>query len=514
MIKRFSVIYIGSSKCQLIIGQRGKGAINILDRADYPIRFGVQSFTQGFINFKSVYALCQIINGYIELSKTYDVETIQILGTTALREAKNRIYVLEQIRINTGGHTVTILDQEEEIQLIYRHIVLKYDGDIIKNNSGEQMLAAISTGNLSVALLKDGIIDYHQTAELGYLKMKEILRSMEDNSQGFKVLLSEFIGVNTQKIRKNIRARKIKQLFMSSHEVNVIARLYGYDENQDFYTIDVERFKQLCHETIDLTMNQLLRKFQFLTSNEAETLNHTLILYLRLLNETGVKSFILVPMSIGDAIMDARFQLMKTKQLEKWINLSSYESAKKIGEKYDICPKHSEILEKTSLKIFDAMKKCHELGKRERLLLSILSYLQGVGSYINYKNHWKQSQHIIEATDLIGISSLEKRIMGSVSHAIKTQIINSEEIDFHCGQENFLIVAKLTAILKLAVALDRSEEQKIKKIKCRLKGDKLIIEISSEKNFQLEEYFFKYSGYTMEKVYGITPVLKIKRIEL
>ena len=261
-------------------------------------------------------------------------------------------------------------------------------------------------------------------------------------------------------------------------------------------------------------MNQLLRKFQFLTSNEAETLNHTLILYLRLLNETAVESFVLIPMSIGDAIMDARFQVMKTKQLQEWIDLASYQSAKKIGERYDILLKHSEILEKMSLKIFDAMKKCHELGKRERLLLSILCYLQGVGSYVNYKNYWQQSRHIIEATDLIGVSRMEKRIMASVSEAIKTQIMNSEEIEFQCSQENSLIVAKLAAILKLAVALDRSEEQKIKKIKCRLKKDKLIIEISSDKNFQLEEYFFKYSGYTMEKVYGVTPVLKIKRIEL
>lgn len=46
MIKRFSVIYIGSSKCELIIGQRGKGTINILDRVSYPIRFGSQSFTK------------------------------------------------------------------------------------------------------------------------------------------------------------------------------------------------------------------------------------------------------------------------------------------------------------------------------------------------------------------------------------------------------------------------------------------------------------------------------------
>ena len=33
MIKRYGVIYIGSNKCELVVGQRGKGGVNILDRA-------------------------------------------------------------------------------------------------------------------------------------------------------------------------------------------------------------------------------------------------------------------------------------------------------------------------------------------------------------------------------------------------------------------------------------------------------------------------------------------------
>ena len=53
MIKRFAAIYIGSSKCELVVGQRGKGTINILDRAVYPIDFGEQSFARGKISFSS-----------------------------------------------------------------------------------------------------------------------------------------------------------------------------------------------------------------------------------------------------------------------------------------------------------------------------------------------------------------------------------------------------------------------------------------------------------------------------
>jgi exopolyphosphatase/guanosine-5'-triphosphate,3'-diphosphate pyrophosphatase len=516
MIKRFSVIYIGSSKCELIIGQRGKGTINILDRVSYPIRFGSQSFTKGFIDFKLVYALCQTINDYISMSKTFDVESIRIVGTTALREAKNQLYILEQIRINTGGYRVEILDQEEEIHLIYRHMVSKCENeyDIIGSENKDQMMAAISSGNLSVALLKNGIIDYHQTAELGYLKMRHFLRSIEENTERFETLLNEFIGINTREISENIRKRKIHRLFVSSHEVEMIARLYGCHEIKDFYDLDVEGFAALCNQTINLTMNQLMRKFPSLRQNEAETLNHTLILYLKLIKETGVKKLTLIPMSIGDAIMDDHFQVMRTQRLKEWIEKGAYQSAIKIGEKYQVSLKHAKQIEMLSQRIFDALKKHHEMGKRERLLLSMLSYLQGVGMMINSKDYWIQSRHIIENTDLIGISGHEKDVMGLVSELVKSQVIEPEIHIKNSEADKYLQVAKLTAILKLALALDQSDQQKVKKISCRVKEEELLIEVSTGINFQLEEYFFKYSAYTMEKIYGIKPILKIKRVEL
>lgn len=515
MIKRLSVIYIGSSKIELIIGQRGKGCIHILDRAMFPINFGSQSFTKGEISFKSVYAVCQTINEYIEMSNAYAVESIKIFGTTALREARNRLYILEQIKINTGGYQVEILDKEEETHLIYRHMILKCDPEfkIISEFKEDQMLASISSGNVSVALLKNGIIDYHQTAELGYLKMKEILKSIEENSERFETLLMEFISINTQDIVENIRKRDIKKLYVSSHEVDVIAQLCGFTSRQDYYVVNGEKFAKLCKIAGDLTVNQLLKKYPLLDQSEAETLNHTLVLYLKLLAETGVETFILIPMIIGDAFLDFEFQVTKKQELLEWIEEGSYLSAKTIGRKYHTSYRHSETVEKISLKIFDSLKKYHQLGKRERQILSMLCYLMEVGSFIDHKNFWVQSRYIIETTDIIGVTHEEKAIMGKVAEAVKTSFIYAEEHVYSVDEAEQLLVAKLAAILKIAIALDKSYQQKIQRLQCHIKEEKLVIELTTGKNFQLEEYFFKASRHTMEKVYGIKPILKIKRVE-
>lgn len=514
MIKRFSVIYIASNKCELIIGQRGKGCVNILDRAMYPINFGLQAFTKQEISFKSVYALCQIINEYIKMSKTYDVEAIKIIGTTALREAKNKIYILEQIRINTGGYKVEILGKDEEISLLYRHLVLKCEDqiDIGEGVTGNQMLATISSGTVSVASIKNGYIDFHQTVELGYLKMKEVLRTIEEDTERFDTLLHEFISINIYDIAENIRQRKIKKLIVTSNEVDLIAKLCGEREEKDYYEIEVGKFRDLCGSVCNLTANQIMKKFPMLTQNVAEIFSYTLMLYLEILNDSKVETFILKPLKLIDAILDLEFQIIKNQRLLEWIEMGSLVSTKGILKKYKKSLKHSEFVANIVLKIFDSLKKHHQLGKRERHLLELSCYLMDIGSFIDPKNFWKESQLIIENTEIIGVNPKEKDIIGKIIGSLEDQ--GEAEKEGILLENRELIIDKLSAILKLGMALDKSYQQKISKLQCHLKEEKLMVEVTTEKNIQLEEYFFKRNRKGMETVYGINPILKVKRIDL
>ena len=59
--------------------------------------------------------------------------------------------------------------------------------------------------------------------------------------------------------------------------------------------------------------------------------------------------------------------------------------------------------------------------------------------------------------------------------------------------------------------LDKSHKQKISKIQCRIEEREFIITAVTSKNVQLESYFFNTSKLAMRKVFGLKPVLKIKR---
>ncbi|MDR3240325.1 MAG: phosphatase, partial [Clostridiales bacterium] len=77
---------------------------------------------------------------------------------------------------------------------------------------------------------------------------------------------------------------------------------------------------------------------------------------------------------------------------------------------------------------------------------------------------------------------------------------------------NRVLVSKLSAILRVADALDRSHTQKFNDIDVKITDDELIVSITTDKNIDLEQWSFKEKGRFFEEVFGIKAVIRKKKI--
>ena len=186
--------------------------------------------------------------------------------------------------------------------------------------------------------------------------------------------------------------------------------------------------------------------------------------------------------------------------------------AQNIGKRYMGSRKRGETLEKIALTIFDSMKKVHGLGQRERLLLRLAALLHDCGKYISMVNLGECSYSIIMATEIIGLSHIEREIVANV---VK---FNHEEFEYYevlrtsiLDQEAYLKIAKLTAILRVANGLDRSHKQKFKDVKTVLKDDVLTITVDTNEDITLEKGMFSHRADFFEEVYSVKPVIKQRR---
>lgn len=116
--KSGAVIDIGSHMLKMRIAQLKKGEVVEVDRLEYPLHLGHEVFNDGKISFESLRELSRILHGYVETLEGYGVDQVRVVATTALREAKNRAYVVDQLKIQ-NDLTVQVLEDDQEKTLIY-----------------------------------------------------------------------------------------------------------------------------------------------------------------------------------------------------------------------------------------------------------------------------------------------------------------------------------------------------------------------------------------------------------
>lgn len=189
-------------------------------------------------------------------------------------------------------------------------------------------------------------------------------------------------------------------------------------------------------------------------------------------------------------------------------------SAQNMASWYLVDVHHATQVRKFALHIFDRLRKIHLLSMQARTLLALAATVDNIGSFVNQQRRYEQSAEIIDANKLIGLSDRDNEIVSEIS---RYQTIKDDHEAPNIGGHHYrhlspdiqLEVAKLSAILRLATALDASHQQKIKKIVLSIKkNNQLIIHAKTNSDITLERWSFNKSAKLFEDVFGIKVILK------
>ena len=150
--------------------------------------------------------------------------------------------------------------------------------------------------------------------------------------------------------------------------------------------------------------------------------------------------------------------------------------------------------------IFDNIRKLHGLGKRERLLLQIAVILHSCGSFVNMAQARENSYKIIMSTEIIGISHIERVMAANIVRYNNEYFPDYQDIDEEeITKDQYITIVKLCAILKLANVLDKSNHQRIQKVRMSLKENSLQITAYTLQDITLEKGYFTAKRMYLKK---------------
>ena len=116
------------------------------------------------------------------------------------------------------------------------------------------------------------------------------------------------------------------------------------------------------------------------------------------------------------------------------------------------------------------------------------------------------------SSEIMGLSHLEREIVAGTVLYNSYPLADYEDVADRLDQQSFLTVAKLSAILRVSNAMDRSHKQKFKNVKAQLRDKELIITIETDEDIALEKALFASKTAYFARIFCIKPVVNEKRV--
>lgn len=503
-----AAIDVGSHAIRMKIGEINRaGVFKELESFRKIAVLGHDTFTTQKVSFDSVDKICEILGNFKKTMNDYGVRHYQAMATSAIREAKNRDYILDQINLKTG-FDVQVIDNAQEQFLTLKGV--KYHLDDYDNLVDEGVIVVvIGAGSIQVTTYLEGELKSSQNVKMGALRIKEILGSLENSILKYNEVLEEYIRVNLEGLLVVGSKADYKHLIVIGGEMSVISRMIEYEVN-DHHSIKKKQLKELYKKLLTMSIEEIRYDYN-IRREQAEIILPSLMLLNQFVKMTESKYIIVPNVSLVDGIVRHIHENLYNLRLDEAAIRDVITNAIVIAKSYHYNEQHCSYVEEIALLFFDKLKKVHGL-KLERQHLRVAAILHDIGKYISLDKHSTHSYNLIRSIDLFGMSRIDMEIIAIVSKYHGMAAPEDTKNDFgSLPKDKITVAAKLIAILRLADSIDRGHGQKITIKSVKVKDKVLTIKGTSNVDTTLEAWNFHNKSKYFKEVFGITPELKITR---
>lgn len=508
----FAAIHLGSEKLSMQITEyQGMNRYRVIDSCQRPIRLGEETFKNKVIPANLVNEICEILTGFHRLMDEYGVEQYKLQATTAVREASNQVFLIDQIYSRTGL-VVEVVDMPQEIYTKYVAIRNTLKQEKITSTDGAMLMMDISSGGLGITLIDNNKIKYQTNMHIGIIRIKESFDRNKRESLHFNTALTEYLSSTIGPVRDELQGQKARYLVLSGTETELLLHIMNQDKSGRVHRIKAEDFQKFFKKIRGLNLPQIMQAYK-IPENAAELVLPTILLYERLLDVLPVEEIVVTEDTFIDGMQLLSIGSSSSKeQVEEWYKelLSVFHM---IGQRYRYDRKHVEQVERLALMIFDKIASRYSMGDKERRLMQGAAILHDIGKFVNMRSHALYSYQLIMDTDILGFSDKDKHIIALAAYYHAHELFDNSKKDApEVAREEMAIVAKLAAIIRLADAMDRSYCQKVKNCSISISEQNLIISVQSKLDISLEDWTFDRKSEFFEEVYGLRPILQ--RVEM
>ena len=491
-----SAIDVGSNAIRMAIASvEEKKKLQILYCCRESIRLGQDVFATGMISAQTVQRSIAAFKKFRSIIDQHHVGKIRALGTSALRESRNQIEFINEIA-TTSGIEVTPIGGDEEARLISRAVISK-----VNLKSKNAILVDIGGGSAEVIILEDGQVSTTESFRMGSVRLLQMFGNRDQNTDNFISLVRDYLEPTVRFIKTVIGKRKLDLCIGTGGNVEVVGelrkQLLGKRSNEFLHAREL---KQILTELRAISYEDRIVHLK-LRPDRADVILPAAVVLEYLLKQFGLSKLMIPHVNLKDGIL---IELAEEIAGPDYIHLRNQvlQSVRVIGRKFDFDEKHAETVAVLAEQLFDATETLHGLDSNDRLILSATAWLHDIGQFININDHHKHSLYIINASPIVGLMPMQKKIVANIARYHNKSFPKLRHENYiSLSEEDRERVRKLSAILRLADAIDFEHAGRVVKLTASMPKDCLILDLNGSSDLSLTKWAVRKQSTLFQNVF-------------
>lgn len=498
-------------------------AFSIIGKEKETVRLGDRDISTGELKPEVMDRAIATLRRFQEVAKTANAETMIAVATSAVREAPNGKDFLHRVEADLGL-CVDLISGQEEARRIYLgvlsgmefhnqpHLIIDIGGgstEIILGDSQEPR--TLTSTKVGAVRLTTELISTDPIIDIEFQYLQAYARGMLERSVE-EVLANLKFGEFPRLIGTSGTIETIAMIHAREKLGSVPSTLNGYQFTLSDLQDWVNRLQKMTNAERAAIPGMPEKRSEVILAGAVILQEAMILLGVDSLTTCGraLREGVIVDWMLSHGLIEDRLRFQSSIRER---------SVLKQASKYQVNLEYSDRVAAFALSLFDQTQgQLHHWGINERQLLWAAAILHNCGHHISHSSHHKHSYYLIRNSELLGYNETEIEIIANLARYHRKSPPKKKHDNYRnlLSKQHRQIVSQLSALLRLAVALDRRQIGAIARIQCEYYSqfrqfNLLIYPAKTGDECALELWSLDYKKGVFEAEFGVKLVANLEK---
>jgi exopolyphosphatase/guanosine-5'-triphosphate,3'-diphosphate pyrophosphatase len=448
----FAAVDIGSNSVRLKISRLASRHLVEIEEDREVTRLGESVFRTGFLSPEAIALTVKVLRRFRRAVERTGADSVRLVATSALRDARNARAFLEWVRSATGWR-VEVISGLEEARLIHLGLTSS-----LRVNSSPVLMMDLGGGSCELTLSKQGHIQETVSLPLGAVRLSNEFLHHDPARKSELRQLRSFIAREAERAAERIAGIRPRVVLATSGMAEAITRtsqgLYRKKARRSMAVSRLE-MRRLAKMLARLSLEER-RKVPGIGFRRAEIIVAGAAVYAELLERCQLAGFRFSPLGLRDGLLaqmaaDYDHATRSGRQIES----ERRDSILSALQHYHVDLEHAQRVRDSALQLFTRLRSIHRLPAEYKEWIQAAAMLSEVGDYINRSGRHRHSYYIISHAEILGYTPEQRRIIAAIARYLgKSRPSPADRPIQSLAPSDRKQIAKASLVVRLASALN------------------------------------------------------------